>query len=197
MNACPMSSSVIALERWAESAVESLLLVVVGVRGRTKTAQGHVEGREEWVEESEVVATGLVPGFAYQPSSTIVGSERVVLMVGWGMGPDLSDDEVAVEGVGSEHKSSKRWCRRCFVPDDGNVDGDGGVVGQVMAVVGVVVVDGGVWNEERRWTRVGDVEGGCKRVVVIEVDVVNVVAGDGDREVVVMVMGRTGVRPSK
>ena len=48
--------------------------------------QGHVAGREEWVEGSEVVATGLVPGFAYQPSSTIVGSEQVMLMVEWGDG---------------------------------------------------------------------------------------------------------------
>ena len=85
MNACPMSSTVIALERWVELVVESVLQVV-GVRGQTKMAQGHVVRREEWVEGSEVVATGLVPGFAYQPSSTIVGSERVVLVVGWGDG---------------------------------------------------------------------------------------------------------------
>ena len=60
-----------------------MLLVVAVARGRTKTAQGHVEGTVEWVEGSEVMATGLVPGLACQPSSTIVGSERVVLMVEW------------------------------------------------------------------------------------------------------------------
>ena len=85
VDAGPTSSTAKVLERWVESVVESVLQVV-GVQGQTKTAQGHVVRREEWVEGLEVVATGLVPGFAYQPGSTIVGSERVVLMVGRGDG---------------------------------------------------------------------------------------------------------------
>ena len=72
-----------------------VLMVVVGDRDRTRTAQGHVAGRVEWVEVMVEGATGLVPGLAYQPSSTIVRSERVVMVVGWGNGPDLSDDEDA------------------------------------------------------------------------------------------------------
>ena len=81
MNACPTSSTVIALERWVEVVVERVLLVGVGVRGRTTTAQGHVVGKVEWVVVSEGMATGLVPSLAYQPSSTIVGSERLVVVV--------------------------------------------------------------------------------------------------------------------
>ena len=80
MNACPTSSTVVALERWVELVMESALQVV-GVRGQTKTAQGHVVRREEWVVVSEVVATGLVPGFADYPSSTFVGTEQVVVVV--------------------------------------------------------------------------------------------------------------------
>ena len=76
-----MSSTAVVLEQWVW-----VLLVVVGVRGQTKMAQGLIEGREEWVEGSEVVAMGLAPSFAYQPSSTIIGSERVVLMAGQGDG---------------------------------------------------------------------------------------------------------------
>ena len=60
-----------------------MLLVVVVARGRTTTAQEHVVETVEWREGLEELATGLVPGLAYQPSSTIVGSERVVLMVEW------------------------------------------------------------------------------------------------------------------
>ena len=89
--------------------VVRVLLMVVGGRGRTRTAQGHVAERGEWVEVLVEGATGLVPGLAYQPSSTIVRSERVVMVVGWENGPDLSDDEVAVEDVESELESSKRW----------------------------------------------------------------------------------------
>ena len=86
-----------------------MLLVVVVTQGRTRTALGHVARRVEWVEVLVEGATGLVPGLAYQPSSTIVRSERVVMVVGWENGPDLSDDEVAVEDVESELKSSKKW----------------------------------------------------------------------------------------
>ena len=103
-NACPTSSTVIVLERWVQG-----LVVVVEGRGQTTTAQGHVVGKVEWAVVSEGMATGLVPGLAYQPSSTIVRSERVVMVVGWGNGPGLSDDEVAVEDVGSELDGSKRW----------------------------------------------------------------------------------------
>ena len=60
------------------------------------------------MEESELMATGLVPSLAYQPSSTIIGLEQVVMVVEWGNGPDLSDDAVTVEGMGSEHESLKR-----------------------------------------------------------------------------------------
>ena len=64
MNSCPTSSTVIALEQWVESVVE-LVLQVVGVPNRTRTAQGHVAGREESVVGSVERATGLVPRFAY------------------------------------------------------------------------------------------------------------------------------------
>ena len=83
--------------------------VGVGVRGRTKTVQGHVKGRVEWVEGSEVVATGLVPGFAGYPSSTTVESERIVGVVVREGKTRLSDDEDAVEDVGSKRESSKKW----------------------------------------------------------------------------------------
>ena len=72
-------------------------------------AQGHIIRREERVEGSEVMATGLVPGLTYQPSSTIVGLEWVAAAAEWGNGPDLSDDEVAVKDVESECEDSKRW----------------------------------------------------------------------------------------
>ena len=71
MNVRPTSSTVIALERWVEVVVERVLLVVVGDRGRTRTAQVHVAGRVEWVEELAERATGLVPWFTGYPSSTI------------------------------------------------------------------------------------------------------------------------------
>ena len=104
----PTSLTAKALERWVVSEVVG----VVGGRGRTTTVQEHVVKMVEWVEELGELATGLVPGLAYQPSSTIVGSERVVLMVGWGDGRTrLSDDEDAVEDVGSELEGSKRWAR--------------------------------------------------------------------------------------
>ena len=66
----------IALER-------RVVLEVVGGRGRTTTAQEHIVETVEWGEGLEELATGLVPGLACQPSSTIVGSEWVVLMVEW------------------------------------------------------------------------------------------------------------------
>ena len=58
-----------------------MLLVVVGARGRTKTALGHVAGKVGSVVGSERRATGLVPGFAAYPSSTTVESERVGVSV--------------------------------------------------------------------------------------------------------------------
>ena len=48
-DAGPTSSTAKVLERWVELVVESVLQVV-GVQGQTKTAQGHVVRREEWVE---------------------------------------------------------------------------------------------------------------------------------------------------
>ena len=79
------------------------MLAVVGVRGRTKTAQGHVVRKEEWVAGLEVMATGLVPGFAAYPSSTFIGTERIEVVVVVVAGRTrLSDDEDAVEDVGSE-----------------------------------------------------------------------------------------------
>ena len=85
-------------------------LVVAGVRGRTKTAQGHVVRRVESVEGLEERATGLVPGFAGYPSSTTVESERIVGVVVVEGKTRLSDDEDAVEDdVGSNHDRSKRW----------------------------------------------------------------------------------------
>ena len=93
----------IALER-------RVVLEVVGGRGRTTTVQEHVVETVEWVEGLGELATGLVPGLAYQLSSMIVGSERVVLMVVVREGEThLSDDEDAVEDVGSELDGSKRW----------------------------------------------------------------------------------------
>ena len=71
MSVCPTSSTAIVPERWVEMVVGMVLLVVVGARGRTRTAQWHVAGRVEWVEESAERAMGLVPGFAGYPSSTI------------------------------------------------------------------------------------------------------------------------------
>ena len=56
--------------------VGSVLLVVVGGRGRTTTAQERVVRMVEWEEVLEGRATGLVPGFAAYPSSTTVESER-------------------------------------------------------------------------------------------------------------------------
>ena len=48
-----------------------VLLVVVGGRCRTTTVQEHVVKMVEWVEELGELSTGLVPGFAGYPSSTI------------------------------------------------------------------------------------------------------------------------------
>ena len=54
---------------------------MVGVPNRTRTAQGHVEAKEGWVEVSVEMGMGLVPGFAAYPSSTTVESERVGVRV--------------------------------------------------------------------------------------------------------------------
>ena len=70
MNACPTSSTVIALERWVDSVVE-LVLQVVEVPNQTRMVQGHIAGREEWVEVLGELAMGLVPKFAGYPSSMI------------------------------------------------------------------------------------------------------------------------------
>ena len=87
-----------------------MLLVVAVARGRTTTALGHVVGKVWSVAGSEKRATGLVPGFAAYPSSTTVESERVgVSVVVRGEMTCLSDDEDAVEDVGSELDGSKRW----------------------------------------------------------------------------------------
>ena len=106
MNACPTSSTAKVLERWVQ-----VLMVVVEGRGRTTTAQGHVEGTVEWVEGSEVVATGLVPGFAGYPSSTTVESEQIVGVVVVEGRTHLSDDKDAVEDAGSGREHPKGWCR--------------------------------------------------------------------------------------
>ena len=105
MNVCPTSSTVVALERWVE-----VLLVVVGGRGRTKRGQVLDGATQVWGEVSVSSSTGLVPGLAAYPSSTTVESERVgVMVVVWGRRPDLSDDKVAIEDVGSELEGSKKW----------------------------------------------------------------------------------------
>ena len=70
-DAGPTSSTAKVLERWVVLEVVRVLLVVVGARGRTRMVQGHVAGRVELVEGSAERATGLVPGFADYPSSTI------------------------------------------------------------------------------------------------------------------------------
>ena len=72
-------------------------------------AQGHVEGRVEWVEVSGETAMGLVPGFAGYPSLTTVESERIVGVVVREGRTRLSDDEDVVKDVGSERESSKKW----------------------------------------------------------------------------------------
>ena len=77
----------------------------MGDQGQTTTVQGHVEGTVEWVEGLEVVATGLVPGFADYPSSMTVESEQVgVLVVVRERATHLSVDEDVVEG-GREERS--------------------------------------------------------------------------------------------
>ena len=87
------------------------MLAVVGVRGRTKTAQGHVVKRGELVVGSGKGATGLAPGFAGYPCSTFVGTEQVAVMVGLKeKKTGLSIDEDAV-GDESELRDSKRWER--------------------------------------------------------------------------------------
>ena len=79
---------------------------VVGARGRTRTAQGHVAGRVGWVEVLVGVATGLVPGFTGYPSSTFVGTERVVVAVKEKL--SLSNDE-DTSGDESRYWNPKRW----------------------------------------------------------------------------------------
>ena len=73
--------------------------------------------------ESGEEATGLVPGLAYQPSSTILGSERVVMVLvlekkrlGLSNDEDASGDESGCwnlkrweEDVGSDCCQSKTW----------------------------------------------------------------------------------------
>ena len=108
-NACPKSSTAVVLERWVVLEVVRVLLVVVGGRGRTTTVPKHVVGRVEWVVVSVGTATGLVPRFADYPSSTTVESERIVVVVVVKVKTRLSDDEDAVEDVGSELDGSKRW----------------------------------------------------------------------------------------
>ena len=109
-DAGPTSSTAKVLERWVVVVVVRVVVVVVGGRGRTRTAQGHVAGRGEWAEVLVEGAMGLVPGFAAYPSSTTVELERVgVRVVVRGEMTRLSDDEDAVEDVGSELDGSKRW----------------------------------------------------------------------------------------
>ena len=128
---------------------------------------------------SEGMATGLVPGFAAYPSSTFVGTERmVVLVVEKGGVTRLSVDRSAVEsevGVGSDRGWSKRWDggqegrRERQTPVEGVIEvvGDGrnlvSSLDEIEAVVvGVeesrwrrsTVVDAGVDGVERRLTRV-------------------------------------------
>ena len=108
----PTSSTAKVLERWVVLEVVKVLLVVVGGRGRTTTVPKHVVGRVEWVVVSVGMATGLVPRFADYPSSTTVESERVVVVVVVVVvkaRTHLSDDEDAVEDVGSGLEGSKRW----------------------------------------------------------------------------------------
>ena len=91
----PTSSTANVLERWVQ------VLVVV--------AQEHVEAKEGSVEVSVERGTGLVPGFTGYPSVTTVESERIMGVVVRGGKTHLSDDEDAVEDVGSECESSKKW----------------------------------------------------------------------------------------
>ena len=86
------------------------------------------------VEGSEGGATSLVAGLAYQSSSTIVGSEWVVVVV-WGNGPNLSDDEDAVEDMGSRLERPKKWDGVVPVP----VVGSGKTVSSLDEIRPVVV----------------------------------------------------------
>ena len=72
-------------------------------------AQGHVEAKEEWVEVSVEVETGLVPGFTGYPGLTTVESEWTVGVVVREEKTRLSVD--MVKDMGSEHESLKRWCQ--------------------------------------------------------------------------------------
>ena len=106
----PTSLTAVVLERWV--VLVEVLLVVVGVQGRTKTALGHVEAKGGSVEVLVEMGTGLVPGFADYPSSTTVESERmVVVVVVVEVRTHLSDDEDTVKDMGSELEGSKRWAR--------------------------------------------------------------------------------------
>ena len=112
VDAGPTSSTAKVLERrvW-------VLLLVVEVQDQTTTAQGHIAGRVEWAKVLVGLATGLVPGFADYPSSTFVGTERMVVLVGEkGRVTRLSVDKVAVEeeeDMESELECSKRWVGGC------------------------------------------------------------------------------------
>ena len=198
------------------------MLVVAVARVRTTTALGHVVGKVWSVAGSEKRATGLVPGFAAYPSSTTVESERVgVMVVVWDRRPDLSDDKVTVEDVGSGLDGSKRWCRgresdcgqskRCgWGPRMGAatlevaVEGvdDGRTVSSLDEGGEEVVVEprkppaldvGGGGVDESRWQRLTVVDAGVEGGRVMDVIVVDDVADGGGMEGVVMVMVVLGV----
>ena len=127
-DAGPMSSTAKVLEQWV-----SALLVVVEVPGQTRRERVLDGATQVSVEVWVSGSTGLVPGFACYPSSTIVGSERVAMVVvekkrlGLSNDEDASGDESGYgdpkrweRDVGSDWGWSKRWtrtaggcCRRC------------------------------------------------------------------------------------
>ena len=190
VDAGPMSSTAKVLEQWVVLEMGRVLLVVVGARGRTRTAQGHVATTREWVIERVKCSTGLVPGVAGYPSSTFVGTERmVVVVVEKGGVTCLSVDRSAVEsevGVGSDRGWSKRWDggqegrRERQTPVEGVIEvvGDGRDLVSSLDEIEVVVVD-----VESRWRRL---------MVMVVVDV----GGDGERDgnrVVVVKASVTGI----
>ena len=77
----PTSLTAEELEQWVVLEVGLALLVVVGVRGQTKTVQGHIVTTQEWVIKRDACPMGLVPGFAAYPSLTTVELEQAGVMV--------------------------------------------------------------------------------------------------------------------
>ena len=154
------------------------------------TAQGLVAEREGLVVGLAERATGLVPSFAAYPSSTFVGTERIVVVVvlkkrlGLSMDKDASGDEDRCgdpkrweEDVGSDRCQSKMWvravgrcCRRCQTSVAGEGDG---TIGEASSG------DGQRWgmSREPRWR--------CLTVVVVD-EGHRLTRVEGDREWVVV-----------